>query len=52
MKRLFSLLLAAAMIGGTAVTAKAADDVPDTYSSAYVVMDAKNATRKNVVNLV
>ena len=41
MKRLFSLLLAAAMIGGTAVTAKAADDVPDTYSSAYVVMDAK-----------
>ena len=41
MKRLFSLLLAAAMICGTAVTAKAADDVPDTYSNAYVIMDAK-----------
>ena len=41
MKRLFSLLLAAAMICGTAVMAKAADDVPDTYSNAYVIMDAK-----------
>ena len=36
MKRLFSLLLAAAMIGGTAVTAKAADDVPDTYSLSLI----------------
>ena len=44
MKRLTALLLAAMMIITTGLIAPAMaaeDDVPETYSNAYVVMDAK-----------